>query len=254
MAAGIGQKTAGSMTQTVLLIVHTKSSDPGEAEVALNRAGYATRRLCPKQGDVLPESHESYRASIVFGGPQSLTHDELRPYLKIEMAWMESSLAAGKPFFGICLGAQMLAMIHGARVERHAEGKKQIGYYPIHPTAEGRSLFKEGLHVYHWHGEGFELPRDAELLAAGSTFPNEAFRLGRSAYGVQFHPEVNEAIMRRWVGAGVEDGDILHDGAQSGETQEALRRLHEAGMHRWLEGFVRAWLGDGEAVRGEAGG
>ena len=136
---------------------------------------------------------------------------------------------------------------------RHPELKKQIGYYPIHPTAAGRGLFDEGLHVYHWHGDGFELPAGGTLLATGSTFPNEAFSMGENAYGVQFHPEIDGAIMRRWIEAGIEDGDMKHNGAQSGEEQEALRHIHEPGMQAWFDRFPRR-LARGAGWRAARGG
>ena len=240
------------MPGTVLLILHTRSADPSVIEAALARHGFASMRICPKYGGLLPERHDGYAASIIFGGTQSMTHAELRPYLVAEMAWLEKSLGAGKPFFGICLGAQMLARIYGGRVTRHPELKKQIGYYPVHPTAAGRGLFDEGLHVYHWHGDGFEMPAGGKLLATGSTFPNEAFSMDENAYGVQFHPEIDGAIMRRWIKAGIEDGDMKHNGVQSGEQQEALRRIHEPGMQAWLDRFLAHWLGAPDATQREA--
>jgi len=239
------------MLGTVLLVLHTRSADPSVIEAALERHGFASMRICPRYGGLLPERHDGYAASIIFGGTQSMTHAELRPYLEAEMAWLEKSLGAGKPFFGICLGAQMLARIYGGRVTRHPELKKQIGYYPIHPAAAGRELFDEGLHVYHWHGDGFELPAGGKLLATGSTFPNEAFSMSENAYGVQFHPEIDGAIMRRWIKVGIEDGDMKHNGAQSGEEQEALRRIHEPGMQAWLDRFLAHWLDAPDAAQRE---
>ena len=79
---------------------------------------------------------------------------------------------------GICLGAQMLAKQLGAGVAPHPQGRAQIGYYPIRPTAVGLALSGLAGHVYHWHREGFELPAGAELLAEGSDFPVEAIQSG----------------------------------------------------------------------------
>jgi GMP synthase (glutamine-hydrolysing) len=132
-----------------------------------------------------------------------------------------------------------------------SRAEKQIGYYPNHPTAAGRGLFDEGLHVYHWHGDGFELPAGGTLLATGSTFPNEAFSMGANVYGVQFHPEIDGAIMRRWIAAGIEDGDMKHNGAQSGAEQEALHQIHEPGMQAWLDRFLAHWLDAPDREAGE---
>ncbi len=109
-------------------------------------------------------------------------------------------LKEAKPLLGVCLGAQMLARHLGHRVYRHPEGKVEIGYYPIVPTEAGEALCAAPFptHVYQWHREGFDLPRGATLLAAGSDFEAQAFRYGPAAYGLQFHPEVTYAMMCRW--------------------------------------------------------
>ena len=85
------------MAGTVLLILHTRSADPSVVEAALARRGFASERICPKYGGVLPERHESYAASIIFGGTQSMAHAELRPYLAAEMAcWKRVWRRAGR--------------------------------------------------------------------------------------------------------------------------------------------------------------
>jgi GMP synthase (glutamine-hydrolysing) len=108
--------------------------------------------------------------------------------------------------------------------------------------------------VYHWHGDGFELLAGARLRAMSSTFPNAAVSMVEIAYGVQLHPGIDGAIMRRWIEAGIEDGDMKHNSAQSGAEQEAMGHIHEPGMQAWFDRFLAHWLdAAGAAPDSEAG-
>ena len=103
-------------------------------------------------------------------------------------------------------------------------------------------LFKKPMHVYHWHNEGFELPAGAELLVTGETYPNQAFRYGTSAYGVQFHPEIQEPIMRHWL-AGASHM-LVEPGAQAAERHLDGHAAYGPAMHRWLDDFIDIWLAE----------
>ncbi|HJM50934.1 MAG TPA: glutamine amidotransferase [Alphaproteobacteria bacterium] len=228
------------MTRQVLLIVHQHSSDPGRVARQLRVLGYGLDVRRPALGEALPATLDDHAGAIVFGGPMSANDDHL-DFIRAEIDWIPLVLAAGKPFLGICLGAQMLARVLGQRVYEHPEGQAEIGFYPIEATAAGRraGLFGGPLRAYQWHREGFDLPAGAELLATGEIFPNQAFRLG-NAYGIQFHPEVTHKIMSRWVTKGAER--LKTPGAQSAEHQLALRRRCEPGVIRWLSHFLQVWL------------
>jgi GMP synthase (glutamine-hydrolysing) len=96
------------------------------------------------------------------------------------------------------------------------------------------------MHVYHWHNEGFEVPDCAELLATGPVFPNQAFRYGDKAYGIQFHPEVSRDMMQRWI---IEAAHMLREpGAQTGEEQLAGCDRFDAEIESWLRKFLSNWL------------
>lgn len=225
----------------VLLVIHRATSCPGQVEAALKTKGWPTQRCCLEAGDQLPGRMEGYSAAVIFGGPMSANDDHL-PAIRAELDWLPELLESGKPFFGICLGAQILARCLGATVSRHPQGLMEIGYYPIVPTPPVNGLFKKPLQVYHWHKEGFDLPAGAELLVAGEIFHNQAFRYGKSAYGVQFHPEMQEPIMRRWLEAAshmlVEPGARLRGEHLDGHAQ------YGPAMHRWLDDFIDIWLSD----------
>ena len=173
-------------------------------------------------------------------------NDDHLPAIRAELDWLPRLIEQGTPFFGICLGAQILARCLGAKVERHPEGMMEIGYYPITPTPRANGLFKKPMHVYHWHNEGFELPAGSELLVTGETYPNQAFRYGKSAYGVQFHPEIQEPIMRHWL-AGASHM-LVEPGAQAAERHLDGHAAYGPAMHRWLDDFIDIWLADSALV------
>ena len=103
------------------------------------------------------------------------------------------------------------------------------------------------MHVYHWHHEGFELPAGAELLATGERFPHQAFRYDAHAFGVQFHPEVDQTIMESWLVEGADE--LSHPGAQSAAEQREHHIRHDAELDEWFERFVDEWLRAGDGVR-----
>lgn len=228
------------MNGTVLLVAH---SDWRRGRVAplLKSKGYEVEWRCPCMGDRLPEDRSAYAGVIVFGGVQSANDAPAAAYLQHELDWIRDHVNAGGRYLGICLGGQLLARALAARVAPHPEGVVEIGYFPVAPTEAGRGLFPDALHVYHWHKEGFELPEGAELLArGGNTFPNQAFRWGRSAYGFQFHPEVTAEVARAWM-----EGSSHHltrPGAQSRDHQEAQMPCHDGPLHAWMDGFLDHWL------------
>ncbi len=233
-----------SETQTrkpVLLVVHREASRPGQVEEALNAKGWPTERCCLNAGNKLPACMEGYAGAVIVGGPMSANDDNLSS-IKAELDWLPGVIEQETPFFGICLGAQMLARCLGAKVWRHPDGMMEIGYYPIVPTPQATGLFKKPMHVYHWHKEGFDLPTGAELLVEGEIFQNQAFKYGPSAYGVQFHPEMQEPIMRHWLEAA--SHMLVEPGAQAPEQQLDGHAQYGPAMHRWLDDFIDVWLAD----------
>ena len=109
---------------------------------------------------------------------------------------MPTVLKSKKPFLGICLGAQILAKSLVAKVNRHPDGFVEAGYYWVEPTAEGDDYFDGPAMFYQWHKEGFDVPMGATLLAQSAIFQNQVFRCGENAYGLQFHPEVLEPVIK----------------------------------------------------------
>ena len=163
------------MSDKVLLIVHQLHSNPGRVAAKLAARGLKIDLRRVACGDPLPETLADHVGAVIFGGPMSANDDSILPIIKAELEWLKIPLEEEKPFLGICLGAQLLARHLGAEVAPHCEGWHEIGYYRIRATEAGRAVFPETQHFYQWHGEGFELPCNAELLAEGEYFPNQAF-------------------------------------------------------------------------------
>jgi GMP synthase (glutamine-hydrolysing) len=223
----------------VLIVLHQEMSTPGRVGNHLKALGYALDVRRPALGEPLPETLADHAAVVVFGGPMSANDDS--EFIKRETDWLEVPLKEKKPYLGICLGAQMLARHIGGKVDFHPEGKAEIGYYPLRPTAAGREIMPEWPeYIYQWHREGIELPRDTTLLAEGDIFPVQAFRYGPAAFGVQFHAEVSHAMMCRWTTRGHSRMEL--PGAKPREEHFADRPIYDPAIRTWLAAFLDHWL------------
>jgi GMP synthase (glutamine-hydrolysing) len=232
------------MTETILLVVHSEWREKRIHPLLVDR-GCKLEWCCPMDGQPLPENHRDYLGAVVFGGVQSANDAPAVDYMQRELDWIGRYVEDGGRYLGICLGGQLLARALGAKVDFHPEGLHEIGYHPIRALPAAGSMFDGLSHVYHWHKEGFELPRCAELLAEGERFPNQAFRY-RQAYALQFHPEVTGADARGWL----DEVSDYHErpGAQPRELHlEGIER-HDGVIGRWVGGFLDHWLGGPKAV------
>jgi GMP synthase (glutamine-hydrolysing) len=227
------------MSNSILIILHQEHSTPGRVGRALKERGFHLDLRRPRFGDPLPETMAEHAGAIIFGGPMSANDEE--PFVRQEIDWVRVPLKEEKPFLGICLGAQILARHLGAPVYCHRDGRVEIGYYPIRPTAAGRATCEPWpSHVYEWHREGFDLPHGAELLAEGDAFPIQAFRFGSAAYGLQFHPEVTHAMMCRWTMRGHARMEL--PGARPRPTHFEDRAVYDFAIRTWLAAFLDRWL------------
>jgi GMP synthase (glutamine-hydrolysing) len=222
----------------VLVVLHQETSTPGRVGNALRALGHPLDIRRPRFGELLPGTLDGHAGAVIFGGPMSANDNE--DYVRAEIDWIEIPLREQRPFLGICLGAQMLARHLGAHVAPHPQGRAEIGYYPIRPTADGLALCPDWPErVYHWHREGFELPAGAELLAEGEDFPVQAIRYD-NCFGLQFHPDVTYAMMHRWTTRGCDRMNA--PGARERHHHFADRAVYDVAERAWLKHVVEGWL------------
>ena len=224
------------MAEKVLLIQHMDDGHDDRVARHLSRRGFALEWRSPARGEPLPGNHADYAAVVVYGGIQSVNDAERLDFIGAEIEWIRRWVEADRAYLGLCLGGQLLARAMRARVAPHPRGLHEIGFVPVRPTEEGRHFFPQAIHVYQWHQEGFEIPEGGELLATGETYPNQAFRIGRRAFALQFHPEATPRMRTEWLDA---SAHMLNaPGAHSRERQEADARRFDAAMQEWLEALI----------------
>ncbi len=223
----------------ILIVLHQEGSTPGRLGTMLQEMGYALDIRRPPCGGELPETLEEHCGAVIFGGPMSANDPD--DHIKREIDWVGVPLAENKPFFGICLGAQMLVKHLGGEVRANDRGSAEIGYYPLRPTNEGAMLMNWPQMAYQWHREGFSQPDGATLLATGDDYPNQAIRVGDNAYGVQFHAEMTMAMVNRWTTRGAHRFAL--PGAQERSRHFEGRYLHDGPVRQWLVDFLQLWVG-----------
>jgi GMP synthase (glutamine-hydrolysing) len=137
---------------------------------------------------------------VVLGGPLGVYETTTYPWLVREIAQVGARVAAGRPTLGVCLGAQVIAAALGQRV--YPGRAKEIGWAPVTLSPAGRAgplAVLDGVPVLHWHGDTFDLPPHASLLASTEVTPHQAFAIGDSVLGLQFHPEVDARAIEAWL-------------------------------------------------------
>ncbi|MGZ3437864.1 MAG: glutamine amidotransferase [Polyangia bacterium] len=223
-------------------IRHVAFEDLGLLEAVLTGRGYAVgyrdAGVDPLEGAAI----DAADLLIVLGGPLGANDEASFPFLVDELRLVERRLRAGQPTLGICLGAQLIARVLGARV--HAAAEKEIGWRPITLTDAGDAsplglVGSAAVPVLHWHGDTFELPAGTELLASTAVCPHQAFSIDRTL-ALQFHLEADPDRFERWLighlhelsSLGIDVGALR---AATASIAPPQRGRFEAVFHAWLD-------------------
>ena len=165
-------------------------------------------------GHEVPKEIDDYSCLIIMGGPMGANDEDKYPYITDELKLIEKALTMGMPVLGICLGSQLMARAAGATV--YQGDTKEIGWYALSLTSEALNdpLFgtlPEELTVFQWHGDTFDVPEGATLLASSLRFPNQLLRIGKNGYAIQFHLEVMDVMVREWIDINKTELDALQE-------------------------------------------
>lgn len=188
--------------EEVLVFQHDPFEELGFFAEVLDKQGTRYRIIRLFQDEMPAGDWEHVSALVILGGPMSVNDEEAFPFLRWEKRIIRAAIDDRVPTLGICLGAQLIAATLGATVYRGQV--KEIGWNPVVITPHGLvdsllGYLPENAMVFQWHGDGFELPQGAIRLASSPHFENQAFRLGKSVYGLQFHLEVTPRMIARWI-------------------------------------------------------
>jgi GMP synthase (glutamine-hydrolysing) len=232
----------------LLVIQHIACEPPGVYEEEMHARGIAFDRVQIDEGEILPD-WRAYDGIVAMGGPMSANDDELLPWLAVEKRAIGQAVRSGMPYWGVCLGAQLLASSLGARVYRG--DAPELGIYDdlaLTQAAGDDPIFASlpsPLTTFQWHGETFEIPEGATLLAGSRSYPHQAF-VWRRAYALQFHFEVSQQLASSWLDIDAYAGKLLN--ARGSAALDALRArlaalddvipLARTLFARWLEAVV----------------
>ncbi len=185
----------------VLVVQNFDSEGLGQVGTALAEAGAELDLRRPYNGEALPESAANHDAVIVLGGGQNALDDETCPYFPSLLGLMRDFGDADKALLGICLGSQLLARAYGGQNMLGAApefGWRNVSLTGAAETDPVLGAAPESFPIFQWHDDTFTLPEAAVRLAGSDVASNQAFRVGRAAYGIQFHFEADRPLLRQW--------------------------------------------------------
>lgn len=211
----------------ICCLLHAPFEGLGQIEDWIHRRGHQHAVVRLYQDDPLP-SVETADWLIVMGGPMNVYEYRNYPWLRAEKRFLKRAIEQGKTVLGICLGAQLLADVLGAKVYQNEE--KEIGWLPITllPGPETDRLFpgkEDEFTVFHWHGDTFDLPPGAVCLAESAGCRHQAFVCQERLVGLQFHLEMTSAGLRELV-------DNCRDDITSGLFVQVPERVLLAEQHQ----------------------
>lgn len=231
-------------TKQVWAIQHIGYETLGSFEPVLESRGFDVRYFCSRTVDYKALFADDPELLVVLGGPMSVYDTERHPWVHDEKNFVTDRIEAEKPLFGICFGAQMIARALGADVYAGPQGK-EIGWSPITVNQDGlktplRHLNGELTNMLHWHGDTFDLPDGAILLASSDHYKKQAYSYDDYIFCLQCHPEVTQDKLRLWYASAIQDVlEVNKTVAQLRSDEEKfLTRLTQQSqlfMNEWLD-------------------
>lgn len=218
---------------SVWILQHVPREGPGLFGQWLADDGIPTTTLRLFDRGVLPRSIASCRGLVIAGGPMNVDEAGRYPWLAEEIRLIQRAIAERRAVLGICLGAQLIAKAAGARVWHGPT--PEVGWCQVEGAEASRedplfAAFPARYTVFQWHGDTFDLPQGAALLARSRAYPHQAFRLEPHVYALQYHLEVTPAIIQQWLNQedpllrGVNVSAIRAQTAEHAPTLEVLAR------------------------------
>ena len=230
--------------EEVLVFQHDPFEDLGIFAEIMERRGADYRVFRLHHGEMPTDDWKSVGALIILGGPMSVDEEKDFPFLRWEKKIIRAAIDDNVPVLGVCLGAQLIAATLGTKIFRGPV--KEIGWSPISITPHGQvdsllGYLPENATVFQWHGDSFELPSGAIHLATSANYQNQAFRVGKYIYGLQFHLEVTPSMIERWINERSKDfalAPYLQPDKILADTENYAPSLKYYG-ERFLSAFLR---------------
>ncbi len=229
---------------TASILTHLPFEDLGSLEPELLRRGFTVRQIDVPSTQIPLHEAADCDLMVVLGGPIGVYDTAEFPFLHEEMQALRQRLDARQPTVGICLGAQLMAAALGAPVFPGKAGA-EIGWFPLQPV-EGVAapdwfapLLANDQPVFHWHGDTFDLPAGAKLLARSEQYEKQAFAVGDHGLALQFHPEVTARGLERWYVGHI--GELHAKHISVNELRSETQR-YASGLQAKTAEFWRLWL------------
>ena len=227
-------------SKEILFISHHNDTELGLMEEFFLSNSYNIHITKPLHGNILPTNIDNYAGVIILGGAMNVDDKEKYPELEKELKWIENLINTNIPIIGICLGAQLIAKVCGAKVQNHKKNLVEIGYKNISFINSSTIVKSFPPKVYHWHKQGFSLPNNAIHLASNSIFDIQAFSIKDKIIGFQFHPEVVEDMILNW---NIKTPQMLSmNGAVNTDIQLKDHSKYSEFVKRWFNNLLKNWL------------
>ena len=190
--------TSTDFPDTIYAVQHLAFEDLGALEDVFYQLGFRVRYFEAGVDD-LTKAFQHKGLTIILGGPIGVYESDDYPFLQKEIDLLKVRLKQNLPTLGICLGAQLIAHALGAKV--YAGDQKEIGWSTLNISDSANNLLSalSNTLVLHWHGDTFDLPKNAELLASSALYPHQAFSIGKNILALQFHLEVAGESLEKWL-------------------------------------------------------